>query len=153
MLHVQRTFKAFVSRTRQNNNRKSSNWRVWRQRKRTTISLINYHSWKREWWLAEYRWKCLTIYIFFHLIEKFRDLTQDDHMRKRRTTEARRCQSVRGWRIPQSLQSAEVFSGEIPCTKACLQSEPVLAALLLLSAMYTMKFWLRLKQPVRCFQS
>ena len=48
---------------------------------------------------------------FFHLIEKFRVLTQDDHMRKRRTTEARHCQGVRSWRIPQTIQSAEMLSG------------------------------------------
>ena len=78
------------------------------------------------------------IYIFFHLIEKFRVVSQDDHMRKRRTT-VERCQGVRGWRIPQSLQSAEVLSGEIPCTKTCLRTEPGLPALLPLSAMYTMK--------------
>ena len=86
--------------------------------------------------------------IFFHLIEKFRLLTQDDDIRKRRTTEERCCQDVRGWRIPQSLQSAEVLSVEIPCTKTCLRTEPGLPALLLLSLMYTMQFWLRLNQPV-----
>ena len=76
------------------------------------------------------------IYIFFfHFIEKFRVLTQDDQMRKKRTTEERCCQGVRGWRIPQSLQAAEVLSGKIPCTKTCLRTEPGLPALLLLSAM------------------
>jgi len=44
-------------------------------------------------------------------------LTQDDDMRKRRTTEERCCQGERGWRIPQALQSAEVLSGQITCTK------------------------------------
>ena len=41
--------------------------------------------------------------VFSHLIEKLRVLTQDDHLRKRRTMEERCCQGVRGWRIPQSL--------------------------------------------------
>ena len=50
-----------------------------------------------------------------------------------------RPQCVRGWRIRESLQSAEVLSGEIPCTKTCLRTEPGLPALLPLSAMYTMK--------------
>ena len=54
---------------------------------------------------------------FFHLIEKFRALTRDDHLRKRRTTEERCCQGVRGQRIPQSLQSVEVLSGHIPFSK------------------------------------
>ena len=63
------------------------------------------------------------------------------------------CQGERGWRIPESLQSAEVLSGQIPCTKTCLRTEPGLPALLLLSAMYTMKFWFRLKQPVSWLQS
>ena len=90
---------------------------------------------------------------FFHLIEKFRVLTQDDHMRKRRTTEERCCQCVRGWRIPQSLQSVEVLSGQIPSTKTCRRTELGLPALLPLSTMYTMKFWLRLKQSVSWFQS
>ena len=53
--------------------------------------------------------------IFFHLMERFRVLTQDDHMRKRRTTEERRYEGVRGWKIPLSLQSAEVLSGKIAC--------------------------------------
>ena len=44
-------------------------------------------------------------------------LAQDDHVRKRRTTEERCCQGVRGWRIPLSLRSAEVLSGQITCTK------------------------------------
>ena len=95
--------------------------------------------------------KCLTV--FFSLIEKFRVLTQDDHMRKRRTTEERCCQGARGWRIPQTLQSAEVLSGEIPGTKPCVRTEPGLPALIPLSAMYTMKFWFRLKQPVSWFQN
>ena len=82
--------------------------------------------------------------IFFHLIGKFRVLTQDDHMRRRRTTEERCCQDVRGWRIPQSLQSAEKLSGEIPSTKICLRTDLGLPALLPLSAMCTMKFCLRL---------
>ena len=80
-------------------------------------------------------------------------LTQDDHMRKKRTTEERCCQGVRGFRITQSLQAAEVLSGKIPCTKTCLRTELGLPALLPLSAMYNMKFWLRLKQPVSWFQS
>ena len=63
------------------------------------------------------------------------------------------CQDVRGWRIPQSLQSVEVLSGEIPSTKTCLRTELGLPTLLPLSAMHTMKFWLRLKQPVSWFQS
>ena len=54
----------------------------------------------------------------------FRVQTQDDHTRKRRTTEDRCCQGVRGWRIPLSLQSAEVLSSEITCTKSCLRIEP-----------------------------
>ena len=91
--------------------------------------------------------------VFFYLIEKFRVLTQDDHKRERRTTEASRCQGVRGWRIPQTLQSAEVLSPEIPCTKTCVRTEPGLPALPPLSAMYSMKFWLRLKQPVSFFQN
>ena len=91
--------------------------------------------------------------IFFYLVEKFRVLTQDDHMSKRRTTEERCCQGVRGWRIPESLQSAEVLSGQIPCTKTCLRTEPGLLALLLLSTMYTMEFCVRLKQLVSWFQS
>ena len=79
MLHVQRAFKAFAYRTLQNSNVKSPNWRFWRQRKRTTINLINYHSGEREWWLGEYMWKCLTIF-FFHLIEKFRACVKgEDH--------------------------------------------------------------------------
>ena len=90
---------------------------------------------------------------FFHLIEKFRVLTQDDHMRKRRTTEERSCQGVRGWRIPQSLQSAEVLSGHIPSTKTCRRTELGLPALLPLSAMNTIKFRLGLKQPVSWLQS
>ena len=45
-----------------------------------------------------------------------------------------RChQCVRGWRIRESLQSAEVLSGEITCTKTCLRTEPGLPALLPLS--------------------
>ena len=63
------------------------------------------------------------------------------------------CQDVRGWRIPQSLQSVEVLSGECPSTKTCLWSELGLPALLLLSAMYIMKFCVRLKQLVSWFQS
>ena len=145
---MQLAFKAFANRTLQSRNVKSPNWRFWRQRKRTTINLINYH-----WWLGKYMWKCLTIFFFFNFIEKFRVLTQDDHMRKKRTTEERCCQGVRGCRIPQSLQSAEVLSGQIPCTKTCLRTELGLPALLPLSAMYTMKFWLRLKQPVSWLQS
>ena len=58
------------------------------------------------------------------------------------------CQGVRGWRIQRSLQSVEVLSGEVPCTKRCLRTEPGLPALLPLSAMYTMQFRLRLKQPL-----
>ena len=91
-------------------------------------------------------WKCLTnlffffFFFFFHLIEKFRVLTQDNHGRKRRTTVERCCQGVRGWRIQWSLQSVEVLSGEIPCTKRCLRTELGVLALLPLSAMYTMKF-------------
>ena len=69
-------------------------------------------------------------------------VAQDDHMRKRRTTEVRCRQGVRGWRIPKSLQWAKVLSGQIPCTKTCLRTEPGPPALLLLTAMYTMKFWL-----------
>ena len=84
--------------------------------------------------------KCLRIYIFFYLIEKFRVQTQDDDMRKRRTTEERCCQGVRGWRIPQWLQSAQVLSGEIASTKSCLRTELGLPAHLPLSAMNTMKF-------------
>ena len=91
--------------------------------------------------------------ICFHLIEKFRVLTQDDDKRKRRTTEERCCQGMRGLRIPQSLQSAEVLSVEIPCTKTCPRTEPGQPALLPLSAMFTMKFCSRLKQPVSWFQS
>ena len=64
-----------------------------------------------------------------------------------------RHQCVRGWRIRESLQSAEVLSGEITCTKTCLRTELGLPALLPLPAMFTMKFWFRLKQPVSCFQS
>ena len=89
--------------------------------------------------------------IFFHLIGKFRVLTQVDHMRRRRTTEERCSQGVRGWRIPKWLQSAEKLSGKIPITKICLRTEPGLPALLPLSAMCTMKFCLRLKQPVSWF--
>ena len=37
---------------------------------------------------------------FFHLIEEFRVLTPDDHMRKRRTTEERVWQIVWSGRIP-----------------------------------------------------
>ena len=48
-------------------------------------------------------------------------------------------------KIPQSLQSAEVLSGQIPCTKACPRTELGLPALLPLSAMYTMKFWFNFK--------
>ena len=51
--------------------------------------------------------------------EKFSVLTEDDH---RRTTEESCCQGVLGWRIPLSLQSAEVLSGEIPCRKTCLEN-------------------------------
>ena len=51
------------------------------------------------------------------------------------------------------LQSAEVLSGQIPSTKTCLRTELGLPALLRLFAMYTMKFWLRLKQPVSWLQS
>ena len=91
--------------------------------------------------------------LFFYLIEKFRVLTQDDRMRKRRTTEERCCQGARGWRIQRSLQSAEVLTGQTPCAKTCLRTEPGLPALLPLPAMYTMKFWVRLKQPVSWFQS
>ena len=47
---------------------------------------------------------------------------------------------MRGWRIPQSLQSVEVLSGEIPSTKTCLRTELGLPALLPLSTIYTMKF-------------
>ena len=36
---------------------------------------------------------------YFHLVEKVRVLSQDDHLRKRRTTEERCCQGLRGWRI------------------------------------------------------
>ena len=63
------------------------------------------------------------------------------------------CQGVRGRRIPQTLQSAEVLSPEILCTKTCVRTEPGLPALLPLSAMYSVKFWLRLKQPVSFFQN
>ena len=56
-------------------------------------------------------------------------------------------------RIQRSLQSAEVLSGEMPSTKICLRTELGLSALLPLSAMYTMKFWLRLRQPVSWFQN
>ena len=80
-------------------------------------------------------------------------LTQDDHMRKRRTTEERFRHGVRDWRIPKSLQWAKVLSGHIPSTKTCLRTEPGLPALLPLSAMYTMKFCLRPNQPVSWFQS
>ena len=66
--------------------------------------------------------------IFFHLIGKFRVLTQDDDMRKRKTTEERCSQGVRGWKIPQSLRSAEVLSVEIPRTKTCLRTELSLPA-------------------------
>ena len=52
--------------------------------------------------------------VFFYLMEKIRVLAQDDHMRKRRTTEVRCCQGVRGWRIPKSLQWAKVLSGQMP---------------------------------------
>ena len=50
------------------------------------------------------------------------------------------CQGVRGWRIPQSLQWAQVLSGQIPCTKTFLRTEPGLPALLPLSSRNTMKF-------------
>ena len=58
-----------------------------------------------------------------------------------------------GRRIPQSLPSAEVLSGEITCSKTCLRTEPGLPALLPLSSRNTMKFWLRLKQLVSWFQN
>ena len=80
-------------------------------------------------------------------------LTQDDHMRKMRTTEERCCQGVRGWRIPQSLQSAEVLSGQIPCTKTYPRTELGLPALLPLSAINTIKFRLGVKQQVSWLQS
>ena len=38
------------------------------------------------------------------------------------------------------------YLAKIPCTKTCVRTESGLPALLPLSAMYTMKFWLRLKQ-------
>ena len=44
------------------------------------------------------------------------------------------CQGVRGWRIQRLLQSAEVLSGKITCTKTCL--ELGLPALLPLSAIH-----------------
>ena len=91
--------------------------------------------------------------LFLYLIQQLRMVTQADHMRKRTTRVERCCQDVRGWRIPESQQSAEVLSGEILSTKTCLRTEPGLPALLPLSAMYTMKFWLRPKQPVSWFQS
>ena len=48
-------------------------------------------------------------------------LPQDDHMRKRMTTEERCCQGVRGWRISLPLlQSTEVLSGKILRGKTCL---------------------------------
>ena len=40
-----------------------------------------------------------------------------------------------------------------PMYKNMSWTELGLPALLTLSAMYTMKFWLRLKQPVSCFRS
>ena len=150
MLHLQRALKAFAYRTLQNNDVKSPNWRFWRQRKHTTINLVNYHTGG----MGLYMWKCLAIYIFFFIKLKISEcLPKMITCVKGETTEVRCCQGVRRWRIQRSLQSAEVLSGEIPCTKTCLRTELGLPALLPLSAMYTMKFWLRLNQRVNWFQS
>ena len=45
-------------------------------------------------------------------------------MRKRRTTEERGCQGVGRWRIPLSLQWAEVLAGKIACRKHVLGAGP-----------------------------
>ena len=77
---------------------------------------------------------------YFPLIEEFRALTQEDHMSKRRTTEAR-CQGVRDERIPLSLQSAEVLSGKISGRKTCLGDQDYPPS-------YRYPRCTRLKQPV-----
>ena len=52
----------------------------------------------------------------FHSIEQLRVLTQDDHMRKRRTTEDRCCQAARAGEFKgRYTESAEVLCGQITC--------------------------------------